>query len=369
MTFNLANFIVKIYFPKKLLTINTYYNSLFFKLFFCVSVLAIFLSFSNNSLLAQKSKDNKKLTGSIKIDGSSTVYPISEAVAEEFQSVHPKIKVTIGVSGTGGGFQKFIAQEIDINNASRKIKSSEVESAKSKSLSFIELPVAYDGISVVVHKSNNWINAISVNDLKKIWSPDSKIIMWSDINPDWPKRKIKLYAPGADSGTFDYFTEKINGKSRLSRSDYTASEDDSVLIKGVSGDKDSLGYFGYAYYEEHKNKLKSLAIIDPNTPEKKVFPSHKSIADGSYYLSRPIFIYVSSKKAIEEHIKAFVIFYLTNAASLVKSVGYIPMSDSAYNRALSKLKTAIDDYKFNSKIKKETNNTKAKKIDAKSKSK
>ena len=298
---------------------------------------------SSNLLITNSKINDKDLKGSIKIDGSSTVYPISEAVAEEFQRQYRKIRVTISVSGTGGGFKKFLAGEIDINNASRKIKPSEIAKAQAKQLEFIEIPVAYDGISVVVNKKNTWVNTLTTEQLKQIWSPHSKIFKWSDIDPKWPDKTIKLYAPGADSGTFDYFTERINGKSRVSRSDYTASEDDSVLIKGVAGDPDSLGYFGFAYYEEYKSKIKSIAIIDKKTSNTAIHPSHQTIADGSYYLSRPIFIYASLESAKKNHLQAFLHYYLSNASSLVESVGYVSMTESAYKRAIDKVIKSIND--------------------------
>lgn len=276
------------------------------------------------------------LEGRVKIDGSSTVYPITEAAAEEFQAKAAKVKITIGISGTGGGFKKFVAGETDINNASRPIKSSEQDKATSAGIKVVELPVAYDGLSVVVHPKNDWVSELTTDQLNKLWEPGSKIKLWSDLNPKWPSRAIKLYGPGADSGTFDYFTEKVNGKSRASRSDYTASEDDSVLVKGVSRDKDSLGYFGFAYYEENKEKLKVLALKDGDN--KGVPPNPDTIVDGSYYLARPVFIYVSSQAAKKPSVKAFVEFYLTEAKNLTRDVGYVALSDSAYGRALDKFR-------------------------------
>lgn len=275
----------------------------------------------------------KDLTGSVKVDGSSTVYPITEAVAEEFQAKYPKVKVTVGVSGTGGGFKKFLAKEIDINNASRTIKDKEVKTAAENKLGYTELPVAYDGISVVINPKNTWAKELTMDQLKKIWEPGSKVKKWSDVDPKWPDREIKLYGPGADSGTFDYFTKKVNGKSRASRSDYTASEDDNVIVTGVSGSLDGLGYFGYAYYEENKNKLGVVALSKTG---KAVAPNMDTIAKATYPLARPIFIYVSHYSAKKPEVAAFVEFYLKNANTLAKEVGYIPMADSSYARALTK---------------------------------
>lgn len=284
-----------------------------------------------------KDKAAKPLTGKVVIDGSSTVYPVTEAVAEEFQAVHPRVKLTIGVSGTGGGFKKFFSGDTDINNASRGIKASEEAKGCAAGLAWMELPVAYDGISVVVHPSNTWVDRLSSEQLKQLWEPASKITTWSGLNPQWPQRKIKLYGPGADSGTFDFFTQKVNGKARASRSDYTASEDDSVLVKGVAGDKDALGYFGYAYYLENASKLKVLGIYEqPGTSYK---PTLETIASGQYYLARPIFIYVALKRIkANPAAGAFVEFYLKNVSTLVDSVGYVAMSKSAYDRALEKFR-------------------------------
>jgi phosphate transport system substrate-binding protein len=279
-----------------------------------------------------------RLKGKVKIDGSSTVFPITEAVAEEFGKVQPRVRVTVGVSGTGGGFKKFSAGEIDINDASRSIKDSEVKIAKKNNVEFIELPIAFDGISVVINPKNNWSGTLSVGELKKIWQAESAVKTWKDVNPNWPDRKIRLYGPGTDSGTFDYFTKAINGKSHSSRSEYTKSEDDNVLVQGVSGDRDSLGYFGFAYYVENKNKLKAVAIKDKKEP---VLPSGKSINDGSYSpLSRPIFIYVRKSALKRPEVFEFVKFYLENAAALSKEVGYVPLPKDQYQKGLDTIMKA-----------------------------
>ena len=270
----------------------------------------------------------------IKIDGSSTVYPITEAVAEEFQKANKgALRVTVGISGTGGGFKKFTRGEIDISDASRPILSKEMEEAKKNGVEYIEIPVAYDGLSVMVNPGNNWITSMTVADLKKIWEPaaQGKITKWNQIRPEWPDAPIKLYGPGADSGTFDYFTEAIVGKAKSSRGDYTGSEDDNTLVQGIAGDKNAFGYFGYAYYAENKDRLKLVSIDGGNGP---VLPSEKTIMDGTYQpLSRPIFIYVNRKSADKPEVKQFVEFYLKNAPMLVKQVKYVPLSDQIYKLA------------------------------------
>ncbi len=275
----------------------------------------------------------------IKVDGSSTVYPITEAVAEEFQKQNKNVKVTVGISGTGGGFKKFCRGETHISNASRPIVKKEIDACKENNIEFIELPVAYDGLAVLVNKKNDWINAMTVEELKKIWAPEAQgmITNWNQVNPQWPNAKLKLYGPGVDSGTFDYFTEAVVGKSRASRGDYTASEDDNVLVQGIAGDKFALGYFGLAYYEENKDKLKVVPIVNPKTG-KEVVPSMKTVMEGSYQpLSRPLFIYVN-KKAISEvpEIKSFITFYLKNGSKLVKEAKYIPLPPKAYDLALKR---------------------------------
>lgn len=299
-------------------------------------LVALFVSFP---LLGSSFAESLK--GTIRVDGSSTVFPITEAVAEEFGKVHRRARVTVGVSGTGGGFKKFCAGEIDINDASRPIKSSEIKLAKKNGIEYFELPVAYDGISVVINPKNTWVDHLTVGELKMIWEPGSQVKTWKDIRADWPDRKIRLYGPGTDSGTFDYFTEAVNGKSHASRSDYTKSEDDNVLVQGISGDRDSLGYFGFAYYSENKDKLKLVPVKNKTTP---VAPSLKTINDGSYSpLSRPIFIYVREKSVMRPEVAAFVEFYLKNADQLSQEVGYVPLPKSQYDEGLEKLRRALAD--------------------------
>lgn len=296
------------------------------KLLMLIILSAVFLLSMDDKSFAEG------LFGKIRINGSSTVFPITEAVAEEFQKLHRKVRVTVGISGTGGGFKKFATGQTDINDASRPIKGKEKDKAEKNGIDYIDLPVAYDGLSVVVNPKNEFLDYLTVTELRKIWQPGSTVKNWNDVRPDWPNKPIKLYGPGADSGTFDYFTKKINGKSQASRSDYTASEDDNVLVMGVAGDTYSLGYFGYAYYKENQDKLKVVAIDGGDGPIK---PSETTINDGTYKpLSRPIFIYVSNKAAKRPVIKEFVSFYLKNATVLSKEVGYVPLPDTKYQQLL-----------------------------------
>ncbi len=271
---------------------------------------------------------DRNLKGSVRIDGSSTVYPVTEAVAEEFLHLYPRVRVTVGVSGTGGGFKKFLAGETIISDASRPIKGKELAKAKETGIEFIELPVAYDGLSVVINKQNDFIDYLTVEELKKIWQPGSAVKKWSDVRPNWPDKPVELFGPGADSGTFDYFTEAINGKSQASRPDFTASEDDNVLVQGVAGEKYALGYFGYAYYAENKDKLKIVPIDGGNGP---VAPSPETINNGTYSpLSRPLFIYVEPKSLDRVEVSRFVDFYIANCGALASEVGYVPLSDNIY---------------------------------------
>lgn len=266
----------------------------------------------------------------IKIDGSSTVYPITEAVAEEFQAAQ-KVKVTVGESGTGGGFKKFCRGETDISNASRPITQKEIDACKEAGIQFIELPVAFDALTVVVNQKNNWAKTLTVEELKKIWAPGSTVKNWKQVNPSFPDKKLSLYGPGTASGTFDYFSEAINGKSKAHRTDYTPSEDDNVLVQGVTGDEGGMAYFGLAYYEENKDKLNAVAVATKAGTQGAV-PSAKTVEDGSYQpLSRPIFIYVNATAAaFKPEVKAFVNFYLENAPALVKEVKYVPLPAEDY---------------------------------------
>ena len=266
------------------------------------------------------------ISGSIAVDGSSTVFPITQAVAEEFNAEEPDVQISVGVSGTGGGFQKFCAGETDISDASRPIKpDEEAPVCEENGVEYVELQVAIDGISVVVNPANTWAECLTVEELKAIWEPGSTIDSWADVRAGFPDEPMPLYGPGTDSGTFDYFTDEIVGEEGASRSDYTASEDDNVLVQGVAGDPNALGHFGYAYYEQNTDKLKALAI---DAGEGCVTPTRESIESGGYTpLARPIFIYVAKDAAGRPEVEAFVDFYLGSVNDLVAEVGYIPMPE------------------------------------------
>lgn len=269
----------------------------------------------------------------ITLDGSSTVFPVSEAVAEEFGKLNPGTDVTVGRSGTGGGFQKFCRGETDISNASRPILAAEIEACQKAGITYIELPVAYDGMAVVVNPKNTWATSITVTELKKLWEPaaQGKILRWNQVRPGWPNQEVHLFGAGVDSGTFDYFTEVINGKAKASRGDYTSSEDDNVLVQGVAGDQYALGYMGLAYYEENKDKMKLVAVDDEKADNGAgpILPSLETVRNGTYRpLSRPIFIYASTKALERPEVQKFVQFYLDSGAALVKEVGYVPLTEA-----------------------------------------
>lgn len=281
------------------------------------------------------------LEGSIKIDGSSTVYPITEAIAEEFRAEGPNVKITVGYSGTGGGFKKFYRGETDINDASRAIKDKEVAACEVAGIAYQQLSVAYDGLAVVVNKNNDWATSMTVEELKKLWEPEAKgvITKWSQIREGWPEEEIKLYGPGTASGTFDYFTEAIMGESGACRSDYSPNEDDNVLVNGIANDKYAIGFFGLAYYEENAQKLNLVAVDNGTGP---VSPSLETVKDGSYApLSRPLFIYVSKESAKREEVAAFVKFYLETAPEVVGDVGYIPLQAEEYAAELKKFEVFL----------------------------
>jgi phosphate transport system substrate-binding protein len=277
----------------------------------------------------------------VKIDGSSTVYPITEAVAEEFQKAKKNaIKVTVGISGTGGGFKKFCRGETDFSNASRPITAKEMEDCKAAGVEYIEMPVAYDALTVVINPKNTFLKQVTVDELKKMWEPASqgKVMKWNEVNPAWPDAPMKLFGAGADSGTFEYFTEAIVGKPKSSRGDFTASEDDNVLVQGVSRDVNALGYFGYAYYAENMSRLKGLPIVNPKTG-KAVEPSGANVENASYQpLSRPIFVYVKKSSLDKPEVREFVDFYMKNAEKLVREVKYVPLPKSAYDGNLKHVK-------------------------------
>lgn len=274
----------------------------------------------------------------VKIDGSSTVFPITEAVAEDFQKAkRGAVNVTVGISGTGGGFKKFCRGQIDIVNASRPILKKEMDECKAAGVQYVEMPVAFDALTVVVNPRNDWSKTITTEELKKMWEPaaQGKITRWNQVNPSWPDETFKLYGPGSDSGTFDYFTEAVVGKAKSSRGDFTASEDDNVLVQGVASDKNGLGFFGFAYYIENQKKLKAVGVDAGKGP---VLPSVKTVEDGSYQpLSRPIFIYVNIKSAERPEVKEFVEFYMKNAIPLVKEVKFFSLPAQVYTTNLEHL--------------------------------
>jgi phosphate transport system substrate-binding protein len=282
-------------------------------------------------------------TRTIAIDGSSTVFPVSEAVAEEFQKAkRGQVRVTVGISGTGGGFKKFCRGDTDISNGSRPILKEEIEACKQAGIEFHELPIAFDALTVAVSPKNNFIGqCITVADLKKIWEPaaQGKVMQWSDVNANWPKQKMSLYGAGADSGTFDYFTEAVVGKAKASRGDYTASEDDNVLVTGIENDANSLGYIPYAYYAAHADKMKALAV-DWGKGQGCQAPTLENVLAGKYNpLSRPLFIYVSKKAAeTKPEVREFVEFVMRKGVPLIKEVKYLPLPDKAYELGLKKFK-------------------------------
>ncbi|GAB4341454.1 MAG: PstS family phosphate ABC transporter substrate-binding protein [Cyanophyceae cyanobacterium] len=290
------------------------------------------------------------LSGAVMVDGSSTVFPISEGMAEEFMKANPDVRVTVGVSGTGGGFKKFCAGETDMSNASRPIKQSEIDLCKQNGIEYVELPVAFDGLSVVVNKENTWAACLKPDELKKMWetAAEGTVTSWRQIRPDFPDQKLGLYGPGTDSGTYDYFTDAINGTEGESRGDFTASEDDNVLVQGVEADPNSLGFFGFAYYEENADRLKLVEI--ENSAGQCVAPNAQTIADGSYNpLARAIFVYFS-KKSLEEKpaVKAFAEYHLDPAnGNLVTETGYVPMPADINTKAQARLQNLTVGTVFN----------------------
>ncbi len=278
------------------------------------------------------------LGGSVVIDGSSTVFPVAEAVAEEFQIANQNVRVTVGVSGTGGGFQRFCIGETDISNASRPIDDDEREECAANGVEFNEVPVAWDGLSVIVNPANDFVECLTVQELRRIWQPSSPVRTWRDVRPSWPAEAIRLYGPGTDSGTFDYFTETINGESGASRPDFQASEDDNILVQGVAGDRYALGYFGYAYYSENTDRLKLVAVDGGSGC---VLPTDETIEDGTYApLARPLFMYVNHAALLRPEVRAYVDFLLTEAPAIVPSTGYHALSDAEYRQELAEIAEA-----------------------------
>lgn len=330
---------------------NTKTSSL--RLFFSLTIIGLLVSScgkistttDSNSATAtsEGQKETGSLQGDINIDGSSTVFPITEAVAEDFQRNNPKVKIAIGVSGTGGGFKKFCAGETDISNASRPIKNSEVELCEQSNIEYIELPVAFDALSVVVNPENDWATCLTIKELNKIWSPEAqgKINNWQQVRSSFPDLPLNLFAPGTDSGTFDYFTEAINGKGGVSRGDSTASEDDNVIVQGVASDKGALGYFGLSYLEENLGNVKGVSIDDedPNNGDGCIEPNVTTVEHGTYQpLARPLFIYVNKASLQNSQVREFVSFYLDNDNHIIEEVGYVNLSDAVSTLVAQKFK-------------------------------
>lgn len=288
------------------------------------------------------SKSKEKLAGEVIVDGSSTVYPITQAVAEEFMGANKDVKVSVGIAGTGGGFKRFVVGETDINDASRPISEKEIEACKKNNVEYVELKVAIDGLSVVVNPENSWAKAMTVAQLKKLWAPDSTVKKWNELDPTWPDAEVKLFGAGPDSGTFDYFTEAVVGKAKSSRADYQASEDDNVLVKGVNGDKNSLGYFGFAYYADNADKVKLVAIADGDDLSKAVVPTDETILNGTYKpLSRPLFIYVNKAAFQKPQVREFVKYFIDQGQEFVKEVHYIQLPEADLKESQQRLEAAV----------------------------
>ncbi|WP_174613820.1 PstS family phosphate ABC transporter substrate-binding protein [Virgibacillus ihumii] len=311
-----------------------------------VSLTALFLaacgnaegsgSSNSNNTSSENANASSEDSATVKVDGSSTVFPIMEAVAEEYMIENPNAKVNIGVSGTGGGFEKFIAGETHISNASRPIEKEEKAALKESGIAFTEFKVALDGLSIVVNQENDWVDKLTVEQLKKMWSEKGGVKTWSDLNKEWPDKEIKFFSPGADSGTFDYFSEVVLGEEQI-RKDATLSEDDNVLVQGVTGSKHGIGYFGYAYYAENKDQLRAIPIV--NSDGKPVLPTMETIQSGEYNpFSRPLFIYVKNDALKNEMVYNFMEYTLKNAGEMAEAVGYVAMTDNAYEDALNKIK-------------------------------
>lgn len=279
--------------------------------------------------------DYESLEGRVNIDGSSTVFPVTQAMAEEFSLVAPNVQVPVGVSGTGGGFEKFCAGETDISDASRPIKPEEAEACAASGIEYVEIPVAFDGLSIVVNSENDWVTCLTVEQLNTIWAPESEgeITNWNQVDPSFPDAPLTLFGPGTDSGTYDYFTDVINGEEGASRGDYTGSEDDNVLVQGVASEVNALGFFGYAYYEENQDILKLVGVDDGDDSNGAgcVEPSPATINDGTYQpLSRPLFIYISADAAARPEVAGFVNFFLNDGPTIIPEIGYVPFAEDMY---------------------------------------
>jgi len=295
------------------------------------------------------------LTGRIQIDGSSTVYPITEAVSEEYRKSQSEVKVTVGISGTGGGFKKFIRNEIDINDASKRISHTQDSACHANGINFLEIQIAYDGLVVVVNPENSWCKSITVEELKRMWEPGAqeKIMRWNQIRPEWPNEEIHLFGAGTESGTYEYFTEAITGKAKSSRGDYTASEDDNVLVQGISMDKYALGFFGMAYFEENADKLKAVPVDDgkPENGDGPILPTQQTVREKTYApLGRPLFIYLNSKSAVRPEVVNFTEFYLKTAPELVREIGFVPMQPAEYEEQKQKFAAFLKQHGVNSAV-------------------
>ena len=315
---------------------------LFSRSFLFLSILCLSLALVACGRSDGESQDG--LSGTVNIDGSSTVFPLTEAVAEEFLRSHPGVQVTVGESGTGGGFAKFLRGETDINDASRPIAPEEREEAEEANIQYVEVPVGYDGIAVVAHPDVDWVNCFTTDELRRIWEPGSDVTRWSQVREGFPDRSIDLHGPGTASGTYDYFTEAIVGESGASRSDFSPSEDDNVLVRGIQGTTGSLGYFGYAYYTNNADNLK-LISVDPDSldgGEECVDPSPQTIQSGTYRpLARPLFVYVRADALERPSVRSFMDFYLSEANALATDVGYVGLSPAAYDLAHQRVKTSV----------------------------
>jgi phosphate transport system substrate-binding protein len=290
---------------------------------------------------AEGDADAAGLGGSVSGDGSSTVFPIMEAVAEEFQRENPDVRVTIGISGTGGGFKKFCAGETDLSNASRPIKPTEVEACRASGVEYVEFPVAFDGLSVMVNPANDFADCVTLGELRRMWEPSAQgaVTRWSQVRPGWPDEEIHLYGAGVDSGTYDYFTEAVVGEEGSSRGDFTSSEDDNVIVQGIAGDPQAIGFFGYAYYAENRDRLKLLEV---DGGAGCVAPSPETIAGGTYSpLSRPLFVYVNRQALGRPEVRGFVDFAITNAVALVGETGYVPLTDELYRLARARVANGV----------------------------
>jgi phosphate transport system substrate-binding protein len=299
-------------------------------------LVVLFIVCLQSGMASQSSSESSTL---VKVDGSSTVFPITEAVAEEFQKeTKGGVRVTVGISGTGGGFKKFCRGETDVQDASRPISASEMEACRASGIQYYELPIAFDALTIAVSPQATWVDSITLAELKHMWDPSAqgRVVKWNQIRNSWPDLPLKLFGAGSDSGTFDYFTEAVVGKAKASRGDYTASEDDNTLVQGIANDKQALGYIPYAYFEPNKKRLKAVAVDGGHGP---ILPSRETVENGAYQpLSRPMFIYVNSKSAGNPEVKRFVEFYFSQAPTLVPQVKYVPLPQQAYELAISHFK-------------------------------